>query len=127
MKPIIFPVLLILLISCGNDKKTSGGSSTLSSSLRQPSTVDGFFYQNGLLEIAGGTYQMVSSLSGTQINQQLLNSNTQPITANGSTKYRARLTGAIYNPCQQGESYHSTLCQSASMVKYFYVTAIQFN
>lgn len=127
MRFILFPILLILLVSCGGDKNSSGSSTSLSSNLSAPTTVEGYLYSNGTLEIAGGSYQMVSSLSGAQINQQIYSSGVQPIQMNGMQKYRARITGALYNPCQQDQNYNPSACQqSGGRSNLFYVTAIQF-
>lgn len=133
----IFVLLLasVISFSCGKDDKKSGGGATnqISSNMYAPSTVEGYLTQNGMLIINNTTYQMVSSLSSYQINQQFQQSGAQPTLVNGQYAFRAMITGALYNPCQaQTQQYPSYPNQNCSLgmggmqSNMFYVTNLQF-
>ncbi|MGE3609036.1 MAG: hypothetical protein AB7I27_05570 [Bacteriovoracaceae bacterium] len=126
MKLILLSLLALFLISCG-DKKSSSSSSGISSDPLKPSTVQGYLISTGGVEINGAYYQMASSLTSSEINQKIMMSGVQPTVLNGAYKYRARLTGAIFNPCnQQSTTYNPNYCTGGQSSNLFYVSDIQF-
>lgn len=134
---ILLILMVFLAIACGKDNKSSGGGNGLSSNPYKQSTVTGYLWGDGRITVGSTTYQMMSNtLSNQQLNQQLMSSGIQPTYVNGVARFKARITGSIYNPCQQQyyqntgynqqPYYGGTQCNNQTGQRYFNVTAVQF-
>ena len=131
MKFLMMFLMTLMLVACGNKDKSDGNSSGVSSNYLSPTTVEGYLLTNGTILINNTSYQMVTNLQQSQLNQQIQSSRVQPTMINGSYGYRARITGGLYNQCQQsnnsyGNQYGNQNCYSGSQSNLFYATAIQF-
>lgn len=123
MKALTIFLMVLMLAACGKGKSNSSSSNGgISSNYLSPSTVDGYLLANGQLIINNTPYQMASSLTSAQLNQQLASSGVRPIQMNGVSAYHARITGGLYNQCAQ----YNQSCVGAVQSNVFYVTAVQF-
>lgn len=128
MKILLILMLFVMMVSCGKSNKSGGGAtSVISTDPLRPSVVDGYLISNGTIEIGSSTYQMASSLTQNQINQKLYQSGIQPTVTNELARFRAHITGALINVCQQQTQYYNPqLCNGGQQSNVFLVSDLQF-
>ena len=101
MKTLLLILLALTLtaVSCGD--KDKGSSSNSGQFTDQLSVKEGYINvsnQQAPIEVGGTAYPVPNQQVMMMINQAIQMSGLQPQYINGAQKFRARITGRIYNP-----------------------------